>query len=214
MKKKIIKLAIVSMVLGSGGGLLYNQFNGAKEVSASTTKVQEGESFELIQTSNDKELYKEFDSNIKLPKKVEFNRESVGKASFNKSQSFSGEKKINSLEKENKAESYIETDIREYVKVKEYIHQYYDNDKRENITFQVFNDKINLDLGEDKELGLVTTKEVYLNNGIKAIFADGEDRNLLHFYDKASDLTYILVGTKEIGEFTENELLEIANSMY
>jgi hypothetical protein len=195
MKKRFLKIAIASMVLGAGGGAIYKQATEFNTASASGTTVQEGESFEIIETSNDKTLYKEFDSKIKLPKKVQLD---------------SGE----TLEKENKADSFVEADVREYVRVKEYIHQYYDDKKNENVTFQVFNEEIDLDLGEDKKLGLVTAKDVTLKNGIKATFANGEDRDLLHFYDEASDLTYVIVGTKKNGEFKEKDLLNIANSMY
>lgn len=214
MKKGFLKIAVASMVLGAGGGVIYKQATEINTASASGTTVQEGKSFEIVKTSNDKTLYKEFDSKIKLPKKVQLDNEISQQKNESKTKSSSTLDNQEALQTENKADSYVEADIREYVRVKEYIHQYYDDKKNENVTFQVFNEKIDLGLDEDKKLGLVTLKDVNLKNGIKATFADGKDRDLLHFYDEASDLTYIIVGTKKNGKFKEKDLLDIANSMY
>jgi hypothetical protein len=216
MKKKFLKIAVASMVLGAGGGAIYKQATEINTASASSTTVQKGESFETIQTSDDKNLYKEFSSKIKLPKKVELVEGDLQKNNKNKTRSLSMLDSGEALVTENKADSFTETDIREYVRSKEYVHQYYGNKKNQNITFQVFDEKVDLYVGSKEELeqGLITKKEVTLKNGIKATFADGADRNVLHFYDEDSDLTYLISGWKKNGKFKEKDLLDIANSMF
>ena len=105
---------------------------------------------------------------------------------------------------DNKAGEYIATSLSESSEgTKFYTHRYENNDASQRITFNVIGTETNIDTtGYD-------TKIVRLSNGIEAIYAEGDAAQVLAFNSPKDNLYYALIGEKDVGKFTTEELIEL-----
>ncbi|HDX9627710.1 TPA: DUF4367 domain-containing protein [Bacillus cereus] len=172
-------------------------------VSGMEDKVQaSGEKVEAYALNTDKELYKSVSKDVKLPKKVIFRDEQKNQGML---------KEINygiTNFMDNKAGEYIATSLSESSEgTKFYTHRYENNDASQRITFNVIGTETNIDtMGYD-------TKIVRLSNGIEATYAEGDAAQVLAFNSPKDNLYYALIGEKDVGKFTTEELIGIANSI-
>ncbi|HDR7352575.1 hypothetical protein [Bacillus wiedmannii] len=172
-------------------------------VSGMEDKVQASEEkVEAYALNTDRELYKSVSKDVKLPKKVIFRDEQKNQGML---------EKINydiTNFMDNKAGEYIATSLSESSEgTKFYTHRYENNDASQRITFNVIGTETNIDTtGYD-------TKIVRLGNGIEATYAEGDAAQVLAFNSPKDDLYYALIGEKDVGKFTIEELIGIANSI-
>ncbi|RGO17661.1 DUF4367 domain-containing protein [Bacillus cereus] len=172
-------------------------------VSGMEDKVQASEEkVEAYALNTDRELYKSVSKDVKLPKKVIFRDEQKNQGML---------EKINygiTNFMDNKAGEYIATSLSESSEgTKFYTHRYENNDASQRITFNVIGTETNIDTtGYD-------TKIVRLSNGIEATYAEGDAAQVLAFNSPKDNLYYALIGEKDVGKFTTEELIEIANSI-
>ncbi|PEF60069.1 DUF4367 domain-containing protein [Bacillus cereus] len=172
-------------------------------VSGMEDKVQASEEkVEAYALNTDRELYKSVSKDVKLPKKVIFRDEQKNQGML---------EKINygiTNFMDNKAGEYIATSLSESSEgTKFYTHRYENNDASQRITFNVIGTETNIDTtGYD-------TKIVRLSNGIEATYAEGDAAQVLAFNSSKDNLYYALIGEKDVGKFTTEELIEIANSI-
>lgn len=191
------KLLALTLCGGLATGIF---FANGKENS-----VQAGEEkAEAHILTTDKELYKSVSKDVKLPKQVIFKDEKKD-MNFLATSTYNSE---NSNLMDNKADDYVATSVSESSEgTKYYTHRYNSNDNSQRVTFNVIGTETNIDTtGYD-------TKTVHLANGIEATFAEGDAAQVLAFNDPRDNLYYALIGEKEDGKFTVEELLEIANSI-
>ncbi len=52
-----------------------------------------------------------------------------------------------------------------------------------------------------------------MSNGIEATYAEGDAAQVLAFNSPKDNLYYALIGEKDVGKFTTEELIGIANSI-
>ncbi|BCD25973.1 hypothetical protein BC30090_4870 [Bacillus cereus] len=172
-------------------------------VSGMEDKVQASEEkVEAYALNTDRELYKSVSKDVKLPKKVIFRDEQKNQGML---------EKINygiTNFMDNKAGEYIATSLSESSEgTKFYTHRYENNDASQRITFNVIGTETNIDTtGYD-------TKIVRLSNGIEATYAEGDAAQVLAFNSPKDNLYYALIGEKDVGKFTTEELIGIANSI-
>lgn len=172
-------------------------------VSGMEDKVQASEEkVEAYALNTDRELYKSVSKDVKLPKKVIFRDEQKSQGML---------EKINygiTNFMDNKAGEYIATSLSESSEgTKFYTHRYENNDASQRITFNVIGTETNIDTtGYD-------TKIVRLSNGIEATYAEGDAAQVLAFNSPKDNLYYALIGEKDVGKFTTEELIGIANSI-
>lgn len=172
-------------------------------VSGMEDKVQASEEkVEAYALNTDRELYKSVSKDVKLPKKVIFRDEQKNQGML---------EKINydiTNFMDNKAGEYIATFLSESSEgTKFYTHRYENDDASQRITFNVIGTETNIDTtGYD-------TKIVRLGNGIEATYAEGDAAQVLAFNSPKDDLYYALIGEKDVGKFTIEELIGIANSI-
>lgn len=172
-------------------------------VSGMEDKVQASEEkVEAYALNTDRELYKSVSKDVKLPKKVIFRDEQKNQGML---------EKINygiTNFMDNKAGEYIATSLSESSEgTKFYTHRYENNDASQRITFNVIGTETNIDTtGYD-------TKIVRLSNGIEATYAEGDAAQVLAFNSPKDNLYYALIGEKDVGKFTTEELIRIANSI-
>ncbi|MGH0595089.1 DUF4367 domain-containing protein [Bacillus pretiosus] len=172
-------------------------------VSGMEDKVQASEEkVEAYALNTDRELYKSVSKDVKLPKKVIFRDEQKNQGML---------EKINydiTNSMDNKAGEYIATSLSESSEgTKFYTHRYENNDASQRITFNVIGTETNIDTtGYD-------TKIVRLGNGMEATYAEGDAAQVLAFNSPKDDLYYALIGEKDVGKFTIEELIGIANSI-
>ncbi|MCC2340190.1 DUF4367 domain-containing protein [Bacillus cereus group sp. MYBK71-2] len=172
-------------------------------VSGMENKVQASEEkVEAYALNTDRELYKLVSKDVKLPKKVIFRDEQKNQGML---------EKINygiTNFMDNKAGEYIATSLSESSEgTKFYTHRYENNDASQRITFNVIGTETNIDTtGYD-------TKIVRLSNGIEATYAEGDAAQVLAFNSPKDNLYYALIGEKDVGKFTTEELIGIANSI-
>ncbi|MED0946911.1 DUF4367 domain-containing protein [Bacillus mobilis] len=172
-------------------------------VSGMEDKVQASEEkVEAYALNTDRELYKSVSKDVKLPKKVIFRNEQKNQGML---------EKINydiTNFMDNKAGEYIATSLSESSEgTKFYTHRYENNDASQRITFNVIGTETNIDTtGYD-------TKIVRLGNDIEATYAEGDAAQVLAFNSPKDDLYYALIGEKDVGKFTIEELIGIANSI-
>ncbi|WP_263702710.1 DUF4367 domain-containing protein [Bacillus thuringiensis] len=172
-------------------------------ISGIEDKVQASEEKAEVYTLNtDRELYKSVSKDVKLPKKVIFKEEQKNQGMLeNVNYSMT-----NFMD--NKAGEYIATSLSESSEgTKFYTHRYENNDASQRITFNVIGTETNIDTtGYD-------TKIVRLSNGIEATYAEGDAAQVLAFNSPKDNLYYALIGEKDVGKFTTEELIGIANSI-
>ncbi|MDA2599069.1 DUF4367 domain-containing protein [Bacillus cereus group sp. Bc061] len=172
-------------------------------VSGMEDKVQASEEkVEAYALNTDRELYKSVSKDVKLPKKVIFRDEQKNQGML---------EKINygiTNFMDNKAGEYIATSLSESSEgTKFYTHRYENNDASQRITFNVIGTETNIDTtGYDTEI-------VRLSNGIEATYAEGDAAQVLAFNSPKDNLYYALIGEKDVGKFTTEELIGIANSI-
>lgn len=172
-------------------------------VSGMEDKVQASEEkVEAYALNTDKELYKSVSKDVKLPKKVIFRDEQKNQGML---------EEINygiTNFMDNRAGEYIATSLSESSEgTKFYTHRYENNDASQRITFNVIGTETNIDTtGYD-------TKIVRLSNGIEATYAEGDAAQVLAFNSPKDNLYYALIGEKDVGKFTTEELIGIANSI-
>lgn len=172
-------------------------------VSGMEDKVQASEEkVEAYALNTDRELYKSVSKDVKLPKKVIFRDEQKNQGML---------EKINygvTNFMDNKAGEYIATSLSESAEgTKFYTHRYENNDASQRITFNVIGTETNIDTtGYDTEI-------VRLSNGIEATYAEGDAAQVLAFNSPKDNLYYALIGEKDVGKFTTEELIGIANSI-
>ncbi len=172
-------------------------------VSGMEDKVQASEEkVEAYALNTDRELYKSVSKDVKLPKKVIFRDEQKNQGML---------EKINydiTNFMDNKAGEYIATSLSESSEgTKFYTHRYENNDASQRITFNVIGTETNIDTtGYDTEI-------VRLSNGIEATYAEGDAAQVLAFNSPKDNLYYALIGEKDVGKFTIEELIGIANSI-
>ncbi|MCW1239461.1 MULTISPECIES: DUF4367 domain-containing protein [Bacillus] len=172
-------------------------------VSGMEDKVQASEEkIEAYALNTDRELYKSVSKDVKLPKKVIFRDEQKNQGML---------EKINydiTNFMDNKAGEYIATSLSESSEgTKFYTHRYENKDASQRITFNVIGTETNIDTtGYD-------TKIVRLSNGIEATYAEGDAAQVLAFNSPKDNLYYALIGEKDVGKFTIEELIGIANSI-
>ncbi|PKJ53574.1 DUF4367 domain-containing protein [Bacillus sp. SN10] len=172
-------------------------------VSGMEDKVQASEEkVEAYALNTDRELYKSVSKDVKLPKKVIFRDEQKNQGMLEKI-----DYGITNF-MDNKAGEYIATSLSESSEgTKFYTHRYENNDASQRITFNVIGTETNIDTtGYD-------TKIVRLSNGIEATYAEGDAAQVLAFNSPKDNLYYALIGEKDVGKFTTEELIEIANSI-
>ncbi|HDR7667940.1 DUF4367 domain-containing protein [Bacillus wiedmannii] len=172
-------------------------------VSGMEDKVQASEEkVEAYALNTDRELYKSVSKDVKLPKKVIFRDEQKNQGML---------EKINydiTNFMDNKAGEYIATSLSESSEgTKFYTHRYENNDASQRITFNVIGTETNIDTTG------YNTKIVRLGNGIEATYAEGDAAQVLAFNSPKDDLYYALIGEKDVGKFTIEELIGIANSI-
>ncbi|HDR4605598.1 MULTISPECIES: DUF4367 domain-containing protein [Bacillus] len=172
-------------------------------VSGMEDKVQASEEkVEAYALNTDKELYKSVSKDVKLPKKVIFRDEQKNQGML---------EEINygiTNFMDNRAGEYIATSLSESSEgTKFYTHRYENNDASQRITFNVIGTETNIDTtGYDTEI-------VRLSNGIEATYAEGDAAQVLAFNSPKDNLYYALIGEKDVGKFTTEELIGIANSI-
>lgn len=172
-------------------------------ISGIEDKVQASEEKAEVYTLNtDRELYKSVSKDIKLPKKVIFKDEQKNQGMLENV----NYRMTNFMD--NKAGEYIATSLSESSEgTKFYTHRYENNDASQRITFNVIGTETNIDTtGYD-------TKIVRLSNGIEATYAEGDAAQVLAFNSPKDNLYYALIGEKDVGKFTTEELIGIANSI-
>ena len=188
---------LVAVILFSGLATSMCLVSGMEDkVQASEEKV------EAYALNTDRELYKSVSKDVKLPKKVIFRDEQKNQGML---------EKINygiTNFMDNKAGEYIATSLSESSEgTKFYTHRYENNDASQRITFNVIGTETNIDTtGYD-------TKIVRLSNGIEATYAEGDAAQVLAFNSPKDNLYYALIGEKDVGKFTTEELIGIANSI-
>ena len=172
-------------------------------ISGIEDKVQASEEKAEVYTLNtDRELYKSVSKDVKLPKKVIFKDEQKNQGMLENV----NYRMTNFMD--NKAGEYIATSLSESSEgTKFYTHRYENNDASQRITFNVIGTETNIDTtGYD-------TKIVRLSNGIEATYAEGDAAQVLAFNSPIDNLYYALIGEKDVGKFTTEELIGIANSI-
>ncbi|AIY77592.1 DUF4367 domain-containing protein [Bacillus anthracis] len=172
-------------------------------ISGIEDKVQASEEKAEVYTLNtDRELYKSVSKDVKLPKKVIFKDEQKNQGMLENV----NYRMTNFMD--NKAGEYIATSLSESSEgTKFYTHRYENNDASQRITFNVIGTETNIDTtGYD-------TKIVRLSNGIEATYAEGDAAQVLAFNSPKDNLYYALIGEKDVGKFTTEELIGIANSI-
>ncbi|HFU7088130.1 TPA: DUF4367 domain-containing protein [Bacillus cereus] len=172
-------------------------------ISGIEDKVQASEEKAEVYTLNtDRELYKSVSKDVKLPKKVIFKDEQKNQGMLENV----NYRMANFMD--NKAGEYIATSLSESSEgTKFYTHRYENNDASQRITFNVIGTETNIDTtGYD-------TKIVRLSNGIEATYAEGDAAQVLAFNSPKDNLYYALIGEKDVGKFTTEELIGIANSI-
>lgn len=172
-------------------------------VSGMEDKVQASEEkVEAYALNTDKELYKAVSKDVKLPKKVIFRDEQKNQGMLEEI-----DYGITNF-MANKAGEYIATSLSESSEgTKFYTHRYENNDASQRITFNVIGTETNIDTtGYDTEI-------VRLGNGIEATYAEGDAAQVLAFNSPKDNLYYALIGEKDVGKFTTEELIGIANSI-
>ncbi|MDE7549278.1 DUF4367 domain-containing protein [Bacillus tropicus] len=172
-------------------------------ISGIEDKVQASEEKAEVYTLNtDRELYKSVSKDVKLPKKVIFKDEQKNQVMLENV----NYRMTNFMD--NKAGEYIATSLSESSEgTKFYTHRYENNDASQRITFNVIGTETNIDTtGYD-------TKIVRLSNGIEATYAEGDAAQVLAFNSPKDNLYYALIGEKDVGKFTTEELIGIANSI-
>ncbi|PFJ27348.1 DUF4367 domain-containing protein [Bacillus anthracis] len=172
-------------------------------ISGIEDKVQASEEKAEVYTLNtDRELYKSVSKDVKLPKKVIFKDEQKNQGMLENV----NYRMTNFMD--NKAGEYIATSLSESSEgTKFYTHRYENNDASQRITFNVIGTETNIDTtGYD-------TKIVRLSNGIEATYAEGDAAQVLAFNGPKDNLYYALIGEKDVGKFTTEELIGIANSI-
>ncbi|PGR26246.1 DUF4367 domain-containing protein [Bacillus anthracis] len=172
-------------------------------ISGIEDKVQASEEKAEVYTLNtDRELYKSVSKDVKLPKKVIFKDEQKNQGMLENV----NYRMTNFMD--NKAGEYIATSLSESSEgTKFYTHRYENNDASQRITFNVIGTETNIDTtGYD-------TKIVRLSNGIEATYAEGDVAQVLAFNSPKDNLYYALIGEKDVGKFTTEELIGIANSI-
>ncbi|PGX46925.1 DUF4367 domain-containing protein [Bacillus anthracis] len=170
-------------------------------ISGIEDKVQASEEKAEVYTLNtDRELYKSVSKDVKLPKKVIFKDEQKNQGMLENV----NYRMTNFMD--NKAGEYIATSLSESSEgTKFYTHRYENNDASQRITFNVIGTETNIDTtGYD-------TKIVRLSNGIEATYAEGDAAQVLAFNSPKDNLYYALIGEKNVGKFTTEELIGIAN---
>jgi hypothetical protein len=177
------RLIVLGMTVGLVTGLY--TYNG-------TEIVQANKEVNVSEVSNDKELYKGINK-IKLPTRVYFKEES-GKKTNNKSNNYK-----NAILNETSSTGTLN-----------YQHIYFDdeNTKNQRVSLNVITKNTLVDL-ED----VTFQTELTLDNGNVATFIKNDEVQTLSFNEGSSGLFYCLVGEKKKGEFSPEELLDIANSM-
>jgi hypothetical protein len=185
------------LILTLCGGLFTSVFL----VSGQDYNVKASEEIVTIDPlATDKELYKSVSRNIKLPQHVLF-KEERKEFSAQYSTAYANITR-------NKADEYDAIAISESAEgTKYYTHQYNNDDKSQRVTFNAIGTETNIDTTG------YNTKTVYLDNGIEAIYVEGDSAQVLAFNELKDNLYYALIGEKEEGKFTVEELLEIANSI-
>ncbi|EJV77560.1 DUF4367 domain-containing protein [Bacillus mycoides] len=169
-----------------------------EKVQASEEKV------EAYVLNTDRELYKSVSKDVKLPKKVIFRDDQkstgiLGETTY-------GIKNTNFMD--NKAGDYVATSLSESSEgTKFYTHRYENDDASQRVTFNVIGTETNIDTTD------YDTKIVRLSNGIEATYAEGDAAQVLAFNNPKDNLYYALIGEKDVGKFTTEELIEIANSI-
>ncbi|MEZ7793492.1 hypothetical protein [Niallia circulans] len=184
MRKKFIITLIVSLSITILFIIFYN--NSLKENKLDS---KEAEQYSVTPSQNNEDEIKKLGKNIKVPKKVFINGENLA----NRAHSANYSELSNSLSEFRQMYSSDNFDI--------------------TIVLNIIRDNENqeISIGSMEE---TTITKIKLTNGIDAEFSNDNTLQILSFTDPNTKLFYSLVGEKKKGQFSIEELTEIANSIY
>ncbi|NWN97856.1 MAG: hypothetical protein HLX45_10000 [Bacillus sp. (in: Bacteria)] len=188
-KRFIIQIcAVIGLLIGAQ---IYINHNAE---ASSDNQKQKITNFSKKEVNNDKSTIKKLGKNTKLPTKVFFNKSSLDK-NKNKSSDF-----------HSMSFSKISEDLVEYR------HVYSNEDHTQNILLSIVDSK-----NKSIQLGNIDSSKikenVKLNNGVSATYLDQGNIQILTFTEPETKLFYSLIGQKDEGIFSLDELLDVANSL-